>query len=255
MNEGFWAVGKSGVDKIRKMMMDAGLPMNPETPDIVITFGGDGTMLRANRDFPDSKILPVVHESFGGAADLNPARVENIENVLEKLRREEYSVENRMNVEVQYKNFKTTALNEVVIYRDDEKCNRMRIVSEGKDLYGVELIGDGIIASTSTGSSGYCRCADGIILKETERIFEITPMYSQYKGDEIINYRRVPTNVRESKLLPEGKEVIITYSRDIRNKIVPDSLQDERQYFDFKSGDYVTVRAAKKDTKFVKLLP
>ena len=62
MPRGYWAVGKPGVEKIRKAMMDAGLPLNPRTPDVVITFGGDGTMLRANRDYPDSKILPVVYE-------------------------------------------------------------------------------------------------------------------------------------------------------------------------------------------------
>ena len=127
------------------------------------------------------------------------------------------------------------------------------MTSDGIDLYGVELIGDGIIASTPTGSTGYCRSADGIVLKETERMFEITPMYSQFKGKDVVNGRRVPTNVRESKLIPEGKEVIITYSREMRNKIVPDSIQEERKYFDFKAGDYVTVRAAEKDTKFVKL--
>ena len=252
MPRGYWAVGKPGVEKIRKAMMDAGLPLNPRTPDVVITFGGDGTMLRANRDYPDSKILPVVYESFGGMACLEPVRLEQLDEVLEKLKRGEYEVESRMNVEVQYKDFKTIALNEVVIYRDDEKCNRMRVLSEGKDLYGVELIGDGIIAATPTGSTGYCRSADGIILKETERVFEITPMYSQFKGDQVVNGRRVPTNVRQSKLLPEGKEVTIVYSRNMRNKIVPDSLQEERRYFDFKAGDRVTVRAAKKDTKFVK---
>ena len=252
MHEGFWAVGKPGVENIRKAMRGAGLPLNPENPDIVIAFGGDGTMLKANRDFPCSKILPVVYESFGGMACLEPVRLKNLGNVLAKLRRGRYSIENRMNVEVQYKDFKTTALNEVVIYRDDEKCNRMRITSKGKDLYGVELIGDGVIASTPTGSTGYCRSADGIVLKETERMFEITPMYSQFKGDNIVNGRRVPTNVRESKLIPEGKEVRIIYNRDMRNKIVPDSMQDERKYFDFKAGDYITIRAAKKDTKFVK---
>ncbi len=249
--QGIWAVGKKGVEDIRKSMEKAGLVLNPKNPDIVVVLGGDGSILRANREFPNSSVLPVIKESFGGLADL---RYSQFDYALEKVRKGEYKIEEVLRVEAQYKDFKTWAMNEVAIYRDDEQCNRMRVFSDGKDLYEKELIGDGMIACTASGSTGYCYAAGGEVLGKTERKFEIVPLYCNYMGNEVVNGRRVLTRVTGGKVFSEDKEVIIAYNKKIKNKIVPDSIQNERRYFDFDVGDEVIIRSSKENSRFVRIL-
>lgn len=249
--KGMWAVGKPGVEDIRKSIEKAGSELNQQNPEMVVVLGGDGSILRAGRDFPNSSLLPVIKESFGGLADL---RHSQFDYALEKVRKGEYRIDEVLRVEVQYKDFKTWGLNEVAVSRDDEQCNRMKVFADGKDLYEKELIGDGILACTASGSTGYCYSAGGDVLERTERKFEIVPLYCNYMGNEVVNGKRVLTRVTGGKVFPEGKEVIVSYNRKIRNKIVPDSIQKERRYFDFDIGDEIIIRASKENGKFVKIL-
>lgn len=232
-------------------MERAGLILNSQNPEIVVVLGGDGSILRANREFSNSSVLPVIKESFGGLAEL---RYSQFDYALDKIRKGEYEIEDVLRVEVQYKDFKTWAVNEVAIYRDDEQCNRMKVFSDGKDLYEKELIGDGMLACTASGSTGYCYAACGEVLGKTERKFEIAPLYCNYMGNDVVNGRRVLTRETESIVFPEGKEVIIAYNKKIRNKIVPDSIQKERRYFDFDIGDEVIIRSSSENSRFVKIL-
>ena len=95
--------------------------------------------------------------------------------------------------------------------------------------------------------------AGGRVLKRTDRKFEVTPICSSYIGDSVVNGRRVLTRVSGGKVFDEGDEVTVEIERDIRNKIVPDALKDERRYFDCKAGDYVTFRSARTNSRFVKI--
>jgi hypothetical protein len=249
--QGIWAVGKLGVEEIRKAIEKVGLELNQQNPEIVVVLGGDGSILRTNREFPNSSMLPVIKESFGGLADL---RYSQFDYALEKVRKGEYNIDEVLRVEVQYKDFKTWALNEVAICRDDEQCNRMKLFSDCRDLYEKELIGDGMLACTASGSTGYCYAAGGVVLGRTERKFEIVPLYCNYMGNEVVNGRRVLTRVTGGKVFSEDKEVIIAYNKKIKNKIVPDSIQKERRYFDFDIGDEVIIRSSKENSKFVRLV-
>jgi hypothetical protein len=250
-NESFWAFGKPGYEELLKNIKKSEFRIDSKNPDIVVVLGGDGSILRANRVFPNSAVLPIIKESFGALAEL---RQNQFEYALEKIKKGEYQIENVMRIEVQYKDFKTWGMNEVVVYRDDEQCDRMRIFSDDRDLYDKELIGDGIIASTSSGSTGYNYAAGGEVLEKKERKFEVTPLCCSYMGDDVVSDRRVLTRVTGGKVFPEGKEVVIRYGRKIRNKIVPDSIQAERRYFDFDISDEVMIRSSKENSKFVKIL-
>jgi NAD kinase len=246
-----WVMGKEGVEEIKRAVMRQGLHLNADNPEVVLVLGGDGSILRANRKFPESSILPIIKNSFGGLGELGQ---DQLGYALGRIKKGDYEVEEVMRVEAQYKDFKTWGLNEVTVYRDDEFCNRMRVKSAGKDVFGHELIGDGIIACGPAGSTGYNYVAGGKVLKKTDRKFEVTPICSSYISDNVVNGRRVLTRINGGKVFNEGDEVIVEIERDIRNKIVPDALKEERKYFDFKAGDYVTFRSAKTNSRFVKIM-
>jgi NAD+ kinase len=219
--------------------------------DILIVIGGDGTILKTVREL--KKQIPILGVSLEGRF-LPEIKFSEFEIALKKLLKGEYEIEEVLKVEVQYKNFKTWGLNDVVVCRDDEQCNRIRIFSEGKDIYGQELIGDGIIASAPSGSTGYNYIADGEVLDKDERKFEVTPLLCSFKGNGFVKGRKILTKVKGGNVFQNGKEVIVRYNRKIRNKIVPDSIQEKRRFFNFEVGDEVIVRNAKGNSKFVKIL-
>ena len=110
-------------------------------------------------------------------------------------------------------------------------------------------------AYTATGeASGGNYVAGGEVLEKKERKFEVTPLCCSYMGDEIVSDRRVLTRVTGGMVFPEGKEVVVRYNRKIRNKIVSDSIQDKRRYFDFAVGDEIMIRSSKENSRFVKIL-
>jgi NAD kinase len=269
--KGYWAVGTKAAEEVRNYMGNMDMEMNPTNPEILLVIGGDHHTLLANREYPKSAMVAVTtNGSFGGTANQNFSK-NDIDYVIGSIKRGNYKIDNVMRVEAQYKNFKTCALNEVVVTQDDEQCNRMRVYCDGKDLYGIEIIANGMMASAPTGTSGYCHSADGEVMEQYRRKFELVPLtdryqavddtrfiilptYGQFKGDEVIKGRRVPTKVRDYRTIKEGKEVVVTFNRDNRNKIVPDSLKAYREYFDFKEGDQVIFRAAEEDAKYIRIL-
>jgi NAD+ kinase len=246
-----WAIGKPGVENLRETIRGY-FDLDKKNPDVIAVLGGDGSIFRAAKEYPNAAILPFRKLSFAALSQLDEP---DVETALKKVRKGEYHIEKVMRLEVKYKDFKAWGINDIAVYRDDENANRFRVFSDGKDVYEDELMGDGIIAATPYGSTGYSRNAGGPVLKRTERKFIITPICSAYFNRRfVIKDRNVMERVKESKIFSDDKEVVVKFFRDIRNKIVPDGRQEERLYANIKVGDEVTIRKAKEKSKFVKIL-
>lgn len=246
-----WAIGKPGVKNLRETIRKY-FSLDEKNPDVITTLGGDGAIFRAAKEYPNAAILPIRKLSFAALSQLNES---DVVVALEKIKRGEYIIEEVMRLEAKYKDFKTWGINDIVVYRDDENTNRFKVFSNGKDIYGDELSGDGIIAATPYGSTGYSHGAGGPILEANEKRFVITPICSKYFNKKVvIKNRNVMERVEESKIFLYDKEVVIKFFRDIRNKIVPDGRKEERFYIDIKNGDEILIRRAKENSKFVKIL-
>jgi len=246
-----WAIGKPGVKDVRETIRKY-FNLDEENPDAVAAFGGDGTVFRAAKEYSNAAILPIRKSSFVPVSQLNES---DVVMALEKIKRGDSFIEKVMRLEAEYKNFKTWGINEIIVCQVDEQSNKFRVFSDGKDIYGYELSGDGIIAATPYGSTGHNQSARGPVLEGNEKEFVITTMDSKYFNRRlVIKKRTVMKVVEESKLIPDDKEVVIKFFRDIKNKIVPDGRKEERVYFDIKVGDEVKIRRAKENTKFLKIL-
>jgi len=211
--------------------------------DILIVIGGDGTIFKATKDYPNSALLLIKRLSFP------------ISIALEKIKRGEYKIEKVMRLEVKYKNFKAWGINDISVLRDDECANRFRVFIDGKNVFGDELMGDGVIVATPYGSTGYNWTAGGTVLKEDENKFVVTPICSAYFNKRfILKDKSVMKRAEGSKIIPDNKEVVIKFFRGIRNKIVPDGRKEERIYANIKAGDKVLIRKSKESSKFVKIL-
>jgi NAD+ kinase len=142
-----------------------------ENPELVITLGGDGTVLRA------FGLLPTLAPSllglnFGKFGFLTSDCME-LERVLVDACREELQVSPRIYLETSierngFRNRIGRALNEVVVLRKDIRILEF-VIRIGKEHEGFRVKADGCIIGTPTGSTAHALSAGGpLIFPETE---------------------------------------------------------------------------------------
>ena len=233
----FYIVGnsdKSGVEKVAESMMklikkkggDSILNLGyleiskiPGNIDCIITLGGDGTLIRVARDTSYLNI-PLIGVNLGHLGYLTSLGSEGgIEDKVDNLLDDEYSIENRMIIEAYVKRSGAAskvhqALNEVVIAGNTcSKFIRCRVYVN-KELLN-EYCADGIIVATPTGSTAYNLSAGGPIVEPGARMFIITAICPH-----ALNQRSIvlaPESNIEIEITKENKqEVFAVFDGDIQ---------------------------------------
>jgi NAD+ kinase len=136
--------------------------------EIVMVFGGDGTFLRAAElaRFTDAALMGVNLGRVGFLAETEPEAVEETLHAIEQC---EYSVEERLAIEVDVLDASgavvggTWALNEASI----EKAERSRVLDVVISIDGRPLTSfgcDGVLCATPTGSTAYAFSAGGPVV-------------------------------------------------------------------------------------------
>jgi NAD+ kinase len=146
--------------------------------DLLITFGGDGTLLSVARHAPDH--VPILGVNMGTLGFLTEVRVEEFPAVLEKVLAGEYAVEPRVTFDVtvdgpghdktHYRVLNDATINKSALARIIE----MRVHVGGQ--FVSTFRGDGLIVSTPTGSTAYNLSAGGPIVYPTMGAVIITPI-------------------------------------------------------------------------------
>lgn len=233
----FYIVGnsdKSGVEKVAESMMklikkkggDSILNLGyleiskiPGNVDCIITLGGDGTLIRVARDTSYLNI-PLIGVNLGHLGYLTSLGSEGgIEDMVDKLLADEYSIENRMMIDAYVKRSGAAskvhqALNEVVIAGNTcSKFIRCRVYVN-KELLN-EYCADGIIVATPTGSTAYNLSAGGPIVEPGARMFIITAICPH-----ALNQRSIvlaPESNIEIEITKENKqEVFAVFDGDMQ---------------------------------------
>ncbi len=138
----------------------------PDKCDVVLAFGGDGTILSTARAVGSSGV-PILGVNLGGLGFLTEVVLEELYQALDDIVRKQYSIIERMVIECTfvYQNHqeKYHALNDIVV--DRAGCSRVvRIDVFVEDNYLNTYLGDGLIIATPTGSTAYSLSASGPIL-------------------------------------------------------------------------------------------
>ena len=146
--------------------------------DLLICFGGDGTILHASKAATRAgvPILGVNIGTMGFMAELESRELK----ALRRLAEGDYTVEERMMLHVKAERdgvllLEEDALNDAVI----TKGAVARIVQVAVSCDNVEIMsfgGDGVIVSTPTGSTAYSMSAGGPIVEPTAQNIIITPI-------------------------------------------------------------------------------
>lgn len=162
----------------RKAFVDGDVTALAREVDLLLVFGGDGTMLRAARDIAGSK-TPLLGINIGGLGFLTAVPSKELGKVLEKIWKGEFKYESRALIEVSGrcngKPIRKSALNDIVISRGALSRLISLEVSVNSELI-TRYRCDGLIVSSPTGSTAYSLAAGGAVVLPTAEVFALTPI-------------------------------------------------------------------------------
>lgn len=165
---------------------------NAETSiDIMISIGGDGTLLSAVHQI-GSRSIPVVGINFGHLGFLTTAGRDDIDKLAFCLKEHRYTIERRTMLEVSIENGQLPsvdldgrrveegagtffALNEVYLHRLDKSPLLHTQVQVDGDMVAT-YAADGLIIATPTGSTAYSLSCGGPILAPESGCLVVTPI-------------------------------------------------------------------------------
>jgi len=145
--------------------------------DLLIVFGGDGTLLGSARKFLEFNI-PILGVNMGNVGFLTDVKVSNFKNSIKEILSGDYVIENRNLVSASFSNQTVYGLNEIVIHSGAyAQLMRYRLSVNDKVVY--EQRSDGLIIATPTGSTAYALSAGGPIIHPSLDVWTILPMLPQ----------------------------------------------------------------------------
>ncbi len=211
-----------------------------KTADMLICFGGDGTILHASK-IATAHNLPVLGVNIGTMGFIAELEASELE-LLRKIPTGEFTIEPRSMIDITVtgngqKLMHETALNDAVI----TKGAIARVVQLAVYCDNVEATsysGDGIIICTPTGSTAYSMSAGGPIIEPSAKNLLITPICAH-------------------AML--AKSIVVAPSRVISVKVGKIGRHnaflsvDGGRAFRLNTGDVITAKASDKVTKLVRL--
>ena len=208
--------------------------------DLVICFGGDGTILHMAKSATRAgiPILGVNIGTMGFMAELESSELEQLRCLAE----DKYTIDRRMMLDVIVQRdrdiiFHDICLNDVVITKG-AVARVIQLSVECDNVEAMSCTGDGVIIATPTGSTAYSLSAGGPIVEpETDSIL-ITPICAHDMGSRCI--------------IASGKRVINVHLRENAKRNAFLSV-DGGKALRLNMEDVATIRKSKLETKLIRL--
>ena len=193
--------------------------------DLLISIGGDGTILRA-ATFVRNSGIPILGVNAGRLGFLAKVQKENIETFLQIVIDKRFSISKRtlLDLECNPRNETVDALNfamnEITISKKDT-TSMITIETHLNGEYLNSYWADGLIVSTPTGSTGYSLSCGGPVLTPDVQSFVITPI-----APHNLNARPlVIPDTTEIKLKVSGRESQYLVALDSRIITINDTTE------------------------------
>jgi NAD+ kinase len=233
-------LGAHGVE-VRRPLTEGGTDLDTTDLDVVISLGGDGTMLRAV-DTAYEAGVPVLGVNVGQMGYLTEVEPAEFEVALDRLVAGEYEVAERMVLEISVESAGSArgrwfALNEAVL----EKVHTGRLARLEVDINGTfftTYAADGVIVATPTGSTAYSFSARGPIVSPRHRCLLLTPVS--------------PHMLFDRSLVLSAEEVLRFTVCDDRSVVL---TADGRELGELAAGDAVSCRGGDLPARIVTFGP
>ncbi|KAI0827844.1 ATP-NAD kinase [Trametes gibbosa] len=156
-----------------------------EPIDLVITLGGDGTILHASSLFKTGAVPPVLSFSMGTLGFLLPFHIDDYTKAIDSAFAGRITVLHRMRLSCSFQNSggeridtqcdDWQVMNEIALHRGSSPhLNTIDVFVDGQHL--TEAVSDGLIVSTPTGSTAYSLSAGGPIVHPSLSAIVLTPI-------------------------------------------------------------------------------
>jgi NAD+ kinase len=179
-----------------------------ERYDLAIAIGGDGTMMKTGTTL-SSRGIPTLGVNAGDVGFLTSVNANDWQTVECRLRMGEFEIEERLGLTLVGEQQALEPIANEVVVRHKTSVAKYRISIDGQVFYQ-ELMGDGVLVSTATGSTGYNTSAGGPILLPGSGNVVVTPL----------NPMSLSTRPIVSQELADGKEIVVTLIESKRDEPV-----------------------------------
>lgn len=150
-------ISKADTSKVETILTENNFRVVQRNPDFIVSYGGDGTVLFCEREFPQIPKLLVKKGNICRKCDYT---MKHMEDLLRKIREGKFRLQEEMKLETEFHNRKLVALNEIQIHNKlPIQAIRFSLFVEGREFN--DLIGDGAIIATPFGSTGYYKSTGG----------------------------------------------------------------------------------------------
>ncbi|HWR28214.1 MAG TPA: NAD(+)/NADH kinase [Negativicutes bacterium] len=206
---------------------------------IALTLGGDGTLLSTAREVAPHGVA-VCGINMGQLGFLTEIELSELAPSMERIIRGDYSLEERPMLEAVIDRpegpiVAASALNDVVVSKGGfSRMIRLKLFID--DHLTANYPADGLIVSTSTGSTGYSLSAGGPIVSPNLKVTIITPI--------------CPHSLNTRSLVVSDKEEIRIETLATHEDIV--LTVDGQTLYNLRSGDKILVRSSPFHARFVK---
>lgn len=214
--------------EIENKLKEKGLNIEKHDPEIVVTYGGDGTFLMSENKHPEipklilksSQVCKLCHD------------VPN-ESVLDNFLKGRYRIDEINKVEVLYKDKILIATNEIIVHNADPRhAIRYNVSINNGDIYQNNIIGDGIVLATQLGATGYYRSI-------TDSVFH-TGLGLAFNNS---------TEPFDHLVLNENSEIKVLITRGPA-RVYADNQED---FFELQEGDEITIKKSDIKTRIIKV--
>ncbi len=203
--------------------------------DLVVSLGGDGTMLRAMR-LADRQHAPVLGVNLGKLGFLAEVDVPALPDALSAIDDHEFSVESRLAVDADFGGRTVTAFNDVAV---------VRVPGDGSAAVAVHVAGqpfvsyaaDAVVVATPTGSTAYSFSAGGPITSPSVEALLVTPAapHSAYSRGVVLSVQ----DAVALEILPTSGRLAVEVDGQVAGYVEP--------------GDRIDLRARPGAAKVVRL--
>lgn len=190
--------------------------------DLLVSLGGDGTMLRALR-LADQQRAPVLGVNLGKLGFLAEVDVPDLPAALSAIDAQAFTIEARLAIDATFGGRTVTAFNDVAVVRVPGNPSAVVSVNVSEQQF-VSYAADAVIVATPTGSTAYSFSAGGPIVSPAVEALLVTPAapHSAYNRGLVLSV----TDTVALEVLPGSGQVAVEVDGQVAGYLGPgDALE------------------------------
>ncbi|MBB4684198.1 NAD(+)/NADH kinase [Amycolatopsis jiangsuensis] len=192
--------------------------------DLLVSLGGDGTMLRAMR-LADGQRAPVLGVNLGKLGFLAEVDVPELPHALSAIDGRDFTVEPRLAIDARFGGRTHPAFNDVAVVRvpgDGSAVVAVRVNGEQFVSYSA----DAVVVATPTGSTAYSFSAGGPITSPSVEAVLVTPAapHSAYSRGVVLSVH----DIVALEVLPASGRLAVEVDGQVAGYVEPGDILDLR---------------------------